>query len=349
VRFRNVAVDAAVCVLPPRAVSSAAIEERLAPVYDRLRLPYGRLEMMSGIRERRFWEPGTRPSTVAAEAGRSALVAAEADPGEIGLLIHASVCRDFLEPATAAVVHENLGLPPTAELFDLGNACLGVLSGMSLAATWIEAGRIDAALIVAGEVAEPLHEATVKRLLADRRLTREGMKKHFASLTIGSGAAAVLLRRAEASRTGLRLLGGANRTDSRANRLCREDVETDASEDGPLMATDAEALLHAGCALAAETWAEAKEALGWTDETPDRVFTHQVGTAHRRMLFDALGLAMEKDYPTLEKLGNTGSVALPTAFALGLERGAAVPGQRLALLGIGSGLVSSMLGLEWTP
>ncbi len=346
-RFSDVYLEAVECFLPPNVMSSARIETRMGAVYDRLKLPYGRLEMMTGIRERRFWNPGTRSSTVAAEAGKIALQVSGVDPSEIGVLIHASVCRDFLEPATASVVHHHLGLPKTAAAFDLSNACLGVLSSMVQVATMIQGGLIEAGLVVSGEVAEPLHEATLKRILNDKHLTRQSFKMHFASLTIGSGAVGVVLTNKRLAKKKHKFLGGALRTDSHANELCQEDTsEAATTVDGPLMATDSEALLHAGVNLAATTWAAAKDELGWTNDTPDHVFTHQVGVAHQRLLFDAIGVSMEKDFPTVGIMGNTGSAALPTALSIGMKEKKMNPGQKLALMGIGSGLSSLMLGVE---
>lgn len=346
-RITDVCIEALSCVLPPRVVTSDAVEETLAPVYDRLRLPYGRLELMTGIRERRFWEVGTRPSTVAALAGKKALAAATIPAEKIGCLVHAAVCRDFMEPATAAVVHEKLGLPQTCAIFDVSNACLGVLNGMIVVAGMIQSGQIEAGLVVSGEVAEPLYQATTKQILTDKKMTRASFKKHFASLTIGSGAAAVLLVHADLSQTGHALVGGAVRTNSQANTLCQEDTSAEPSKDGPLMTTDAEALLHAGVALAAKTWDALKEELAWTNESVSHVFTHQVGIAHQRLLFEALAINPAKDFATVDKLGNTGSAALPTAFALGSEEKNMQAGERIALLGIGSGLSSLMLGIEW--
>ncbi len=346
-RFERVCIEAASYELPPNVVTSDALEQRLAPVYDRLKLPYGRLELMTGIRERRFWDPGTRPSDAAVMAGRKALDAAGVAASEVGCLIHASVCRNFLEPATASVVHHALGLSNEAAMFDLSNACLGVLNGMAMVATMIEAGQIHTGLVVSGETAEGLHAATIERILSDESLTRASFKMHFASLTIGSGAAAVLLTHADRSRTGHQFLGGAVRTDSRANELCQEDTQAAPSETGPLMATDSEALLHAGIALANQTWQATKAELGWTNDTPGHIFTHQVGAAHRRLLFETLALDPAKDFPTVQTLANTGSAALPTAFALGAEQKAMRSGELIALLGIGSGLSSLMLGVEW--
>ena len=108
--FNDVCIESVVNVLPEEIVTSELIEEWLSPVYDRLKLPYGRLELFSGIKERRFCKPGTVPSDIAAQAGLKALKNAGISKEDIGCLINASVCRDFLEPATASVVHEKVGL-----------------------------------------------------------------------------------------------------------------------------------------------------------------------------------------------------------------------------------------------
>ncbi len=334
-------------VLPPRVVTSDQIEERLSPVYDRLKLPHGRLEMMTGIRERRFWEPGTLPSRAAAMAGKKALESAGVSPEEIGCLIHASVCRDFLEPSTASVVHRELGLPNDAAIFDISNACLGVLNGMVTIADMIRAGQIDAGLIVSGETAEGLHEATMNQILTDETLTRDSFKKHFASLTIGSGAAAIVIVSSEKAKASHELLGGAVRTNSSAGELCREDTDGPSSPHGPLMNTDSEALLQAGCELAGEVWTDTCGVLGWNNDSPQHIFTHQVGAAHKRLLFETCGINPSKDFSTVETLGNTGSAALPTAFGIGIEKKDIKEGDRIALLGIGSGLTSLMLGVRW--
>lgn len=342
--FKNSVIRSVCAHIPPVAVSSEEVERKLQPVYQRLKLPEGRLEMMSGIKERRFWEPGTRPSQVAAEAGRMAIEASGIDPDKIGCLIHASVCRDFMEPATASVVHNLLKLPKECMIFDLSNACLGVLNAIVQLATMVEAGQIEAGLAVSGEVAEPLFQATIKKLNSDMSLTRKSFKGQFASLTIGSGAAGVVVCKASGAENEHKILGGALLTDSGANDLCQESGVSDA---GPLMATDSEKLLYAGCELAGATWAEARSALEWGNDTPDHIYTHQVGVAHQRLLFETTGLDLQKDFPTVSRFGNTGSAALPTALATGINEKGMKKGEKLALLGIGSGLSSLMLGLEW--
>ncbi|HXT59410.1 MAG TPA: 3-oxoacyl-[acyl-carrier-protein] synthase III C-terminal domain-containing protein, partial [Pirellulales bacterium] len=66
-----------------------------------------------------------------------------------------------------------------------------------------------------------------------------------------------------------------------------------------------------------------------------------------RLLFDALGLAPELDFSTVEFLGNTGSVAVPITSAMGIERGHLSQGDHVALLGIGSGINVLMLAVDW--
>jgi len=344
-RFEHVEIRAFAHALPGRIVTSAELEERLAPLYARLRLSAGRLEMMSGIRERRFFEPGTRPSAIAARAGAIAIERSGIERGRIGCIVHAAVCRDFLEPATASVVHHALELPPACVAFDLSNACLGFANAMAVTGAMIERGEVEAALVVSGEDGGPLVEATLRTLAEDPKADRAALKRAHASLTIGSaGAACVLARAGAGPRGGWRLRGGAALADTQYHVLCQGDHES--SLGGPLMETDSEAMLQAGNALAARTFEAFLPEMGWSRADVDRIVTHQVGSVHRKLLFETLGLDPARDFPTVETLGNTGSAALPVAFAMAEEAGFLRPGQRVAMLGIGSGLSCLMLGVE---
>jgi 3-oxoacyl-[acyl-carrier-protein] synthase-3 len=347
-RYENVCIEAIGYELPPNVVTSAAIEERLTPLYDRLKLPHGRLELMSGIRERRFWNKGESPSSAAIRAGKKAIEMAGVDPAAIGAIFHAAVCRDFLEPATASVEHYKLGVSERAMVFDISNACLGVLDGMIMVANMIELGQIETGIIVSGEMGESLVNTTIDALNANLSLTRKTVKGSFASLTIGSGAVAVVLTHRKLSKTGHRLLGGVTRAATIHSTLCTSDQDAGFSGGAtPLMETDAEELLRAGCALAAETWVDFKTELGWNETTATTTITHQVGVAHRKLLYESIGVDVARDFPTLEFLGNVGSVSLPITLGMAVEQGAVNKGEKSALLGIGSGLNCMMLGVEW--
>ncbi|MCA8936984.1 MAG: 3-oxoacyl-ACP synthase III [Planctomycetes bacterium] len=344
-RFGNVHIESVGHLLPKRVVTSLELEDRLAPAYERLGLHPGRIELMSGIRERRHFEPGTRPSTVATQAAEIALERAGIDRARLGILIFSSVCRDFMEPATASVVHANLKLPLSCQCFDLSNACLGFANSMMVAANMIELGQIEAALVVAGEDGGPLVDATVKRLNEDASINRKNSKLSFASLTIGSGAAAMVLTNGKLAKLEHKLLGGGMLVDSSAVQLCQGGVAEGAA--GPLMQTDSETLMQEGVKLATRVWSETKTELGWTNANVDRVFTHQVGVMHRKLLFEKLELDPAKDFPTVETLGNIGSVSLPISLSLGLEQNKLNDGDNVALLGIGSGLVCLNMGVRW--
>lgn len=340
-RFERVALAAVEYVLPTERVRSDELERRLAPLYERLRLREGRLELMTGIVERRFFPPGTRPSAIAAQAGRAALER-NALVGRLGVLIHSSVCRDFLEPATASVVHHELSLGARCAAFDLSNACLGFANALLLVAQQIESGAIEAGLVVAGECGRPLVDQTIRALLEDPLADKHALKNAFASLTIGSGAAAAVLARADLAPGAPRLVHGLARAATEHHVLCHGDH----AGGGMLMRTDSEALMHAGAALASATFDEFLAESGWSRESIQRVVTHQVGVAHRKLVLGQMRLELARDFPTVETLGNIGSVSLPLSFARAREAGFIVEGQRVALCAIGSGLHCLILGVE---
>jgi len=340
-KFEHVCIESLAVALPEEIWTSAHIEERLRPLYERLKLPEGRLELMTGIRERRMWPEGTRPSDASAAAGRAVLAKSQLKAEQVELFIHAAVSRDMLEPATASFSHRKIGLPATAQIFDVSNACLGFLNALTIAAGLIESGQIKCAMVASGENGRPLVDETL-RMLVERPLTRNEIKPFFANLTIGSGAvAAVLCHRSLVQGSPHRLLGGIARAATQHSELCQGDTY---GAESLVMQTDSEQLLVAGVALARETWSDFTAEQG---SAFDRFICHQVGSTHRRKLYDTLGLDLAKDFSTFETLGNTGSVALPATLAAAIDAGAVRAGDRVGLLGIGSGLNCLMLALEW--
>ncbi len=345
--FDQVCIEAIGFQLPPVVVTSLDIERQLADVYQRLRLPEGRLELMSGIAERRFWEPGTPIGAPSSQSARAALEMSDLDPAQVGCLIHASVCRDYLEPATACRVHAALKLPHDCWVHDLSNACLGLLSGAVQIANLIESGVIRAGMVVGTESARNLVEATIAALNADTSLTRQSIKPSFASLTIGSGSCAILLCHESISRTGNRLSTAVARAESQHHELCQSEGDRAGTAMQPLMQTDSEQLLHAGVGVGQRTFDALLQQSGRQRQDFQRTVCHQVGQAHRRLMLETLGMPEATDYANFHWMGNTGSVALPLALAAGILSGSIQAGQRVALLGIGSGINSVMLDTQW--
>jgi 3-oxoacyl-[acyl-carrier-protein] synthase-3 len=338
-KFQNVAIESIAYELAPHRVTSSALEEHLAATMQRLGIPPGRLEALSGIVERRFWDHGTMPSDVATGVAAKVIQQADIDPARIGCLISTSVCKDYIEPSVAALVHGNLHLKPHCMNYDIGNACLGFLNGMTSVGLMIEAGLIDYGLVVDGEGSQEVVMATIRRLQADGVQPHE-FRDNFATLTLGSGAVAMLLCRKELSRSGHLLNGAVTLAATEHNRLCIGQPDS--------MKTDASALLVAGVQLASDTWKQAAAELPhWSLDQIAVYIPHQVGTRHMASIAETLAIEPAKMHVNYQTLGNIGPAALPITLAMADEAGRLKPQDHIALLGIGSGLNCSMLSVRW--
>ncbi|MEL7496497.1 MAG: 3-oxoacyl-ACP synthase III [Planctomycetota bacterium] len=346
-RYQNVCLESFGYTLPKEVWTSEDVEAKLQPLYKRLKLPEGRLELMTGIRERRFWPADHRPSQMSIRSCQHALAAADIQPDQIGCLIHGSVCRDFLEPATACSVHHHVGLPRNCMIYDVSNACLGILSGMIQAANMIELGQIQSALIVGSEGGRQLVETTIATLNGDTSLTRKSIKSAIASLTIGSASCAVLLTHESISKTKNRMVAAAANANTQYHDLCQSDDDQAGAEMQPLMQTDSETLMRQGVQTGVDTMESFLHNTGWSVEDIDRSVCHQVGVAHQKLMLESLGIDPTIDFSTFTWLGNTGSAALPVTMAKATEDDFIQSGQKVAMLGIGSGINCTMIGVEW--
>ena len=162
--FENLSIVSVRHVDAPQVITSSEIQSELSETMDRLGLPPNLLEGVAGIHERRFWNEQTLPSDAATMAAEVALEEADLDRSHLGMLINTSVCRDFIEPSTACLVHGNLKLPDTCMNMDVGNACLAFLNGIEIVGNMIELGQIDYGMVVDGESSRFLIESTIERL-----------------------------------------------------------------------------------------------------------------------------------------------------------------------------------------
>lgn len=350
-RFHSVCLASIGYLVPEVEITSDWIEQELSEPYERLKLPAGRLEGMSGIRSRRIWSDGVRLSDCSVASCKLALQACGVTAQDIGCLIHASVCREFLEPATACRVHHLLNIPPRSWVYDVSNACLGVLNGAAQIAQLIESGCIKAGLVVGTEDSRGLLKATLNQLKNDSQLTRQSIKPAFASLTIGSGSCAWLLAdsswyREKYGKEGANIHAAVAIARTQHHGLCQSDTDQAGGSMMPTMNTDSEMLLQAGLDTGREAFEELCAELGWKNTDIQRSVCHQVGATHRRRILETLELATENDYATFSEWGNTGSVALPIALGQSIENGFWDHQSQGALLGIGSGVNSLMMGLS---
>ena len=337
-QFEQVVIAGLAHVEAPHRVPSSQFEDRLAPVCDRLGIRKDMLTGIAGIEARRWWDPGTTPSQAATLAARKVIDEAGVDPARIGVLVNTSVCRDYLEPSTASLIHSNLGLPASCRTFDLGNACLAFVNAMELVALQLERGLIDYALVVDGESSRDIQEATLARM-ASPEMTADQFRAEFASLTLGSGAVAMLLTRRALAPDAPRLVSGVQRAATEHARLCWGHATH--------METQTKALLFAGVELAQATWRDAERALGWTPDALDLLVLHQVSAVHTMTLCTTLGLDPTKAVLTYPEHGNIGPAAVPFTLSQAVAQGRTARGQRIALMGIGSGLNCAMFEINW--
>lgn len=336
--FQHVAIAGLAHIDAPRRLSSDEINARLKPTLDRLGIKTDVLQDVAGIHARRLWDGPVLASDAATLAGVKALADAGIDPAKVGLLVNTSVSRDYLEPSTASIVSGNLGLGDECQNFDVANACLAFLNGMDIASRMIERGEIDYALVVDGETADLAYEKTLERMTrADS--TEADFRNELATLTLGSGAAAMVLARAELAPGAPRYRGGVTRAATQWNKLCRGNL------DG--MVTDTRTLLIEGVKLAQKTFIAARLALGWVVEELDEFVIHQVSKAHTAAFTKAMGIDPKKVMTIFGEHGNIGPASVPIVLSKLRELGRLKKGDRIALLGIGSGLNCSMAEVVW--
>jgi len=336
--FQHVAIAGLAHIDAPRRLSSDEINARLKPTLDRLGIKTDVLQDVAGIHARRLWDEGMQASDAATLAGVKALADAGIDPDKVGLLVNTSVSRDYLEPSTASIVSGNLGLGDECQNFDVANACLAFLNGMDIASRMIERGEIDYALVVDGETADLAYEKTMERMMrADS--TEVDFRNELATLTLGSGAAAMVLARAELAPGAPRYRGGVTRAATQWNKLCRGNL------DG--MITDTRTLLTEGVKLAQKTFEVAKHKLGWVVGELDEFVIHQVSKVHTAAFTKAMGIDPKKVLTIFGEHGNIGPASVPIVLSKLREMGRLKKGNRIALLGIGSGLNCSMAEVVW--
>ena len=336
--FKNVSIAGLAHVDAPHTLTSQEINERLKPTLDRLGIRVDVLGDIAGIHARRMWDEDVQASDAATLAARKALDDAGIDVGRVGLLVNTSVSRDFLEPSTASIVSGNLGVSDECMTFDVANACLAFINGMDIAARMLERGEIDYALVVDGETANLVYEKTIERLNAPD-VTEQQFRDELAALTLGCGAVAMVMARRELAPEAPRYKGGVTRSATEWNKLCRGNLDR--------MVTDTRMLLIEGMKLANKTFAAAKVALGWAVDELDQFVIHQVSRPHTQAFIKSFGIDPQKVMTIFTEHGNIGPASVPIVLSKLKELGKLKKGDRIALLGIGSGLNCTMAEVEW--
>ena len=264
-RYANTAVLSVCGVDALHVVTSAEIDERLAATYRRVGLRPGLLQNLAGITERRWWPRDACPLDVRGDGRGQGARRGRGRPRAGG-----AARRQLGEPRPPGAVGRRGRAPragPAADVHELRRRQRLPRVPQRHAARRDDdrRGRIDYALVVDGEGAREIHENTLERL-AQPDATRDDVLSQFATLTLGSGAAAMVLGRADEHPEGHRLVGSVLRAATEHHELCIGDLNR--------MSTDTKGLLDAGMAISAAMWTDAQAAFDWS--AMDRYIAHQV-------------------------------------------------------------------------
>ncbi|MCH7885458.1 MAG: ketoacyl-ACP synthase III [Planctomycetes bacterium] len=325
--------------VPERVVTSAEIEER-HQLNSRLGVPAGLIERLSGVRERRYCENGESSSGLAARAGQVCLDRAGMDASEIDLLIFAAVSQDIGEPATANLVQHELGAR-RAHVFDVKNACNAFLNAMDIADSYIATGRCEVVLIVSGEVLSKFVRQDIQ--------SQDDLRLGFASLTLGDGAGAMLLKRREDSDRGIQagcFVSDGSQWEVAVMRAW--GVMFDSMDpENYYFVSDGDKLQDLAGETLPDVIRQTLQKSGWAPQDLQLIVPHQVSIRLIRKISKMVGLPFERCMVTIDRMGNTAAASIPMALALAYESGRLHPGDRVLLAGGASGFSGAAVSLIW--
>lgn len=317
--------------LPSAAVTSEEVTARIAEASG-LALPRGIVRRLTGIRTRRIAGDDEYASTLAMRAGALACERAGVAPSEIDLLLFASATRDCIEPATAHIVADLLGV--RGQLFDVTNACNSFVNGIETARALLTSGGYRRALVVTGE--------TPTRSIRWEVDSMAQLVDHFPGYTFGDAGAAVVLEACDGP--------GIGRTH--AHSVSRHWEVGGIFGGGSRHPFDMDALYFRGAGTELKEAFEAEgpgvihRALsehGMTVADCDKVFVHQVTEPYTRRFCEVVGVAEEQLVWTVTELGNVASATMGIQLARAWD--SLRSGDRCLFVGLGGGI--SIATMVW--
>ena len=238
---------------------------------------------------------------LAAGAGAKALALAGVEPGDLDLVLVATFTHDQLLPNAAPQVAGRLGAG-SAGAIDIGAACTGFLSALSLATAQLESGRARAALVVGAEVISNVTDFT------DRRTA--GL--------FGDGAGAAVLVPGGPGQIGPIAL----RSDGSRAELIHAD------HDDRLVRMDGRATFRAAVAAMSDTTQQVVSDAGLALDEIDLFVYHQANSRIISAVGERLDLPRDRVIDCLAEYGNTSAASIPIALSEAASDGAA--SERLA-------------------
>lgn len=344
-KWDNVWLTSTGIYLPQEVLKTSEIEEKLQIIYELLNIKLGKLELLSGVKERRI-EKFLSIDQMATLACKFALKNLQNDE-KIDCIVFCGVCKEIVEPSTALLIANNLGFSQKIITFDIASACAGFSAGLITVANMIQCGQIKNGLIVAAENVYPsLVKAT--EILNIKDINKDELRKKYfqfsANLLSGSGAVAYLLSSTTATSivsNCYKLVGGYSESFPQHSDLC-----VGKSMYEPFL-TNAMELKKAGCSYASSVWQKTLSILNWKSEEINYIALHQLGSIHTKDILKEFGIDIDEKNKHIininyNLLGNIGAVSVPLNTISAIYRG----NKKIIMTSIGSGINYVFLGLE---
>jgi len=290
----------------------------------------------TGIRERRIARDNEFPSTLGVKASIRALRVANLRPTDLDLIICTSSSPEYIFPATACLIQDQLGATK-AGAFDLLAACTGFIYSLNMAAQAIRSGSIKNALVVGSE--------TLSRFV--------DWKDRNTCILFGDGAGAFVL---QASETPGGVLSAVMHSDGSGGDLLaiegggsRYPATEETVHDGKhFIQMDGKEVFRFATRVMASATQEALDSAGLTIDQVQWIVPHQANIRIIQAAARGLKLPMDRFIVNLERYGNTSTASIPIAMVEAVECGKIKPGEKLVMVGFGGGLTWGALAAEWT-
>jgi 3-oxoacyl-[acyl-carrier-protein] synthase III len=310
--------------LPPKILTNADLEKMVDTTDQWIR-------ERTGIRERHIAGPEETSCSMAFEASRKALAAANVDPSQIDLIIVATTTPDLVFPSTACLLQERLGIHGCAA-FDVQAVCTGFVYALSIAEKFIRTGSATRALVIGTE--------TLSRILD---WTDRGTCVLF-----GDGAGAVVLGASDAPG----ILSSHLHADGQYKEMLCVPSGISKGYDKVIAG---EAYVHM---QGSEVFKVAVNTLGQiVDETLAAnslqksdihwLVPHQANERIIAATAKKLGMSMERVIMTVERHGNTSAASIPLALDEGVRDGRIQRGQTVLMEAFGGGFTWGSVLLKY--
>lgn len=295
----------------------------------------------TGIRERRWAEPGERGSRMAAEATRRALQAAGLEPADLDAIVLATLSPDHYFPGNGVFLQRELGLAGIPCL-DVRAQCTGFLYALSVADAWIRTGTYRRIAVVGSEI----HSVGLDKTTGGRDI----------SVLFGDGAGTAILEVHE-NGDGRGVLRVALHADGRhAEKLWLPApgasypgfFTVEQIERGLIFPKmeGREVFKHAVVRMP-QAVREVLDAEGLSVDDLALLIPHQANLRISEAVQKSLGLPDEKVFNNIQRYANTTAATIPIALAEAVEEGRLQPGHLLCLTAFGSGFTWGAALIRW--